>query len=232
MLLLLYIRYLLFRIPKEELKAMNEKEIMSELNNLTKQKEKWNTSIDNVVLILKNTNSKEIKAKSLWLLGEMGLQNSSQIQDHIQIIASFLNAKEPKLRARAVNALGRIGRTNHLLVMPYWDDMIDMKNDESSDVRMCFIWACENIATNSPDLYSNYMDIFLELINDKNDRVRIEAPEMFRVIGKRKPKYVEPYLDKLQWFADNDLHRVVRIHSAGAVRVTKKALEATKNINE
>lgn len=232
MLLLLYIRYLLFRIPKEELKAMNEKEIMSELNNLTKQKEKWNTSIDNVVLILKNTNSKEIKAKSLWLLGEMGLQNSSQIQDHIQIIASFLNAKEPKLRARAVNALGRIGRTNHLLVMPYWDDMIDMKNDESSDVRMCFIWACENIATNSPDLYSNYMDIFLELINDKNDRVRIEAPEMFRVIGKRKPKYVELYLDKLQWFADNDLHRVVRIHSAGAVRVTKKALEATKNINE
>ena len=232
MLLLLYIRYLLFRIPKEELKAMNEKEIMSELNNLTKQKEKWNTSIDNVVLILKNTNSKEIKAKSLWLLGEMGLQNSSQIQDHIQIIASFLNDKEPKLRARAVNALGRIGRTNHLLVMSYWDDMMDMKNDESSDVRMCFIWACENIATNSPDLYSNYMDIFLELISDKNDRVRIEAPEMFRAIGKRKPKYVEPYLDKLQWFADNDLHRVVRIHSAGAVRVTKKALEATKNINE
>lgn len=109
---------------------------------------------------------------------------------------------------------------------------MDMKNDESSDVRMCFIWACENISTNAPDLYSDYMDIFLELINDKNDRVRIEAPEMFRVIGKRKPKYVEPYLDKLQWFAENDLHRIVRIHPAGAVRVTKKALEATKNINE
>lgn len=211
---------------------MNEKEIMSELNNLIKQKEKWNTSIDNVVLILKSTNSKKIKAKSLWLLGEMGLQNSSQMQDHIQTIASFLNNKEPKLRERAVNALGRIGRSNHLLVMPYWDNIMDMKNDESSDVRMCFIWACENIATNAPELYSNSMDIFLELINDKNDRVRIEAPEMFRVIGKRKPKYVEPYLDKLQWFADNDLHRVVRIHSAGAVRVTKKALEATKNIDE
>lgn len=211
---------------------MNEKEIMSELNNLTKQKEKWNTFIDNVVLILKSTNSKKIKAKSLWLLGEMGLQNSSQIQDHIQIIASFLNNKEPKLRERAVNALGRIGRANHLLVMPYWDNIMDMKNDESSDVRMCFIWACENIATNAPELYSNCMDIFLELINDKNDRVRIEAPEMFRVIGKRKPKYVEPYLDKLQWFADNDLHRVVRIHAAGAVRVTKKALEEAKNINE
>ena len=79
MLLLLYIRHLLFRIPKEELKAMNEKEIMSELNNLIRQKERWNTSIEDVLLILKTANSKEIKAKSLWLLGEMGLHNSSQV---------------------------------------------------------------------------------------------------------------------------------------------------------
>ena len=42
---------------------MNEKEIISELNNLTRQKEKWSTSIENVLLILKSTNSKEIKAK-------------------------------------------------------------------------------------------------------------------------------------------------------------------------
>ena len=118
---------------KRRFKTMNEKEIMSELNNLTRQKEKWSTSIENVLLILKSTNSKEIKAKSLWLLGEMRLQNSSQIQDHIQIIASFLNATEPKLRERAVNALGRIGRSNYLLVMPYWDNIMDMKNDEVSD---------------------------------------------------------------------------------------------------
>lgn len=123
MLLRLYIHYLLFRIQKRRFKAMNEKEIMSELNNLTRQKERWNTSIENVLLILKTTNSKEIKAKSLWLPGEMGLQSASQIQNHIQIIASFLNDTEPKLRERAVNALGRIGISNYLLIMPYWDNI-------------------------------------------------------------------------------------------------------------
>ena len=81
---------------KRRFKTMNEKEIMSELNNLTRQKERWNTSIENVLLILKTANSKEIKAKSLWLLGEMGLQNSSQIQDHIQIIGIVNISTVPK----------------------------------------------------------------------------------------------------------------------------------------
>ena len=55
--------------------------------------------------------------------------------------------------------------------------------------------------------------------------MRIEVPEMFRVMGKRKPQYVKSYLEELQWFADNDTNTVVRIHSAGAIRITKKALE-------
>jgi len=62
--------------------------------------------------------------------------------------------------------------------------------------------------------------------------MRIEAPEMFRVMGKRKSQYIKPYLEKLQWFADNDTHPVVRIHSAGAVRITKKALEELKNATD
>ena len=52
-----------------------------------------------------------------------------------------------------------------------------------------------------------------------------EAPEMFRVIGKRKPEYVKPYLEKLEWIAENDENPIVRIHSAGAIRITKKALK-------
>ena len=66
------------------------------------------------------------------------------------------------------------------------------------------------------------MDLFCEMIQDRGVRVRIEAPEMFRVMGKRKPQCVKPYLEKLQWFADNDTNPVVRIHSAGAIRITKK----------
>ena len=47
-------------------------------------------------------------------------------------------------------------------------------------------------------------------------------------MGKRKPQYVKLYLEKLQWLADNDSHPVVRIHSLGAIRITKKALEECK----
>ena len=70
------------------------------------------------------------------------------------------------------------------------------------------------------------------MIQDKCVRVQIEAPEMFRVMGKRKPQYIKPYLGKLQWFVDNDTNPVVRIHSAGAVRITKKALEELKNVTD
>ena len=70
------------------------------------------------------------------------------------------------------------------------------------------------------------------MIQYKCVRVRIEAPEMFRVMGKRKPQYIKPYLEKLQWFVDNDTNPVVRIHSVGAVRITKKVLEELKNATD
>jgi len=41
------------------------------------------------------------------------------------------------------------------------------------------------------------MNIFSELLDDPDDRVRIEAPEIFRVLGKRKPELALPYLEKL-----------------------------------
>ena len=209
-----------------------DRELLKELREITKNKGNWNVVINEVAAKLNENHSDDVKAKVLWLLGEMGLNHPLEVKKHVADIASYLHDDCYKLRERSVNALGRIGRADKHLIVPYLDKIMEMRKDNVDEVRLAFVWACENIATNAPDLYSDYMDIFLELINDKNDRVRIEAPEMFRVIGKRKPKYVEPYLDKLQWFADNDLHRVVRIHSAGAVRVTKKALEATKNINE
>ena len=110
-------------------------------------------------------------------------------------------------------------------MMVYMGQLMKMKDDESSNVRHTFIWACENIATNAPDLFCDKLDIFYEMISDSEDKVRIEAPEMFRVIGKTRPNCVKPYLEKLEYFAENDENPVVRIHSAGAIRITKKALE-------
>ena len=206
-----------------------DKEIFTEIRAITKDKAQWNTAIDDVAAKLGDRYSTAVKAKALWLLGEMGLQYPLQVQPYIKQIAGYLQNDNPKLRERSVNALGRIGRANKDLILPYFDTMINMRSDTADEVRLAFVWACENIATNAPELFCDKLEMFYELISDRGERVRIEAPEMFRVMGKRLPHSVEPYLKKLERFVEHDVHPVVRIHTSGAIRITKKALEKSKN---
>ena len=202
-----------------------DNEILDELRELTNDKGNWKANINDVALKLNDGYSGAVKAKALWLLGEMGLKYPREIESHVNDIASYLEEDDSKLRERSANAIGRIGRADNDLVIDYMDKLMKMKDDESANVRHAFIWACENIATNAPDLFCDKLDIFFEMISDSEDKVRIEAPEMFRVIGKTRPNCVGPYLKKLEYFAENDENRIVRIHSAGAIRITKKALE-------
>ena len=199
---------------------MNDKELYSELGNITKRKEDWKDNITFVGALLENQSIK-ITAKALWLIGEMGLQCPHQIEPYVSQIASYLISADDLLRERALNALGRIGRADFNLVKPYIEETFKLATDKVPQVRLSFIWASENIATNTPDAYEDYMPLFAELLNDSVDKVRMEAPEMFRVMGKRRPQWVKPYFNKLQQLADNDPNPVVRIHSAGAIRVTK-----------
>lgn len=209
-----------------------DEETLKELREITKVKENWGEMLDEVAGKLNEKCSVTVKAKVLWLLGEMGLNHPAKVKKYIAGIVSYLNDESPELRKRSVNALGRIGRADKSLVIPYLDAIMKMKKDNMSDVRLAFVWACENIATNAPELFCEKMDLFYEMILDQSERVRIEVPEMFRVMGKRKPHYVKPYLEKLQWFADHDTHPVVRIHSAGAIRITRKASEEIENATD
>jgi HEAT repeat protein len=160
----------------------------------------------------------KIKAKALWLLGEMGFAYPRPVQDTVPAIASFLDSPEPLLRERAVTALGRIGRGDYTFIEPYWMELFRFASDEEAKVRLSFIWASENIATNTPDIYEYQMPVFAELLHDSNDKVRMEAPEIFRVLGKRRPEFVRPYLEQLRQIAENDRNRVVRIHCLGAIK--------------
>lgn len=197
---------------------MTESEIYKGLSVLTKSRDKWEESIPYVSSLLESESVK-IQAKALWLLGEMGLAFPHKVGDSMPAIASFLGSREPLLRERALNALGRIGRGCFPLVEPYWEKLFRFAHDEEAKVRLAFIWASENIATNMPDPYGDHMAVFAGLLHDSDDRVRMEAPEMFRVLGKRCPEFVEPCLDTLQWMAEHDAHPIVRIHCAGAIRV-------------
>ena len=89
-------------------------------------------------------------------------------------------------------------------------------------MRLSFIWASENIATNTPGIYENHMPVFEKLLHDEDDKVRMEAPEIFRVLGKRRPEFVSPYLERLKEISETDDNRVVRIHCLGAIKVTTK----------
>ncbi len=199
---------------------MTEAELYKSLGALTKNKKAWEENIPYVESLL-SADSVKIKSKALWMLGEMGLAFPSSIKNSVDAIASFRNSTEPILRERAINALGRIGRGCFNSVEPYWNDLFRFAHDEDASVRLAFIWASENIATNTPDPYKDHMPLFAELLHDPDDKVRMEAPEIFRVLGKRKPDFVRPYIERLRSIAETDSNRVVKIHCLGAIRAAE-----------
>ncbi len=196
---------------------MEEKDLYKELGAITKDKSCWKERIPYVASLLDHESVK-IKAKALWLIGEMGLEFPDQVQQTVPVIASYFDSSVPLLRERAVNAMGRIGRGDYQLIRLFWKEMFRFAEDEVPAVRLSFIWASENIATYNPDLYGDYMSVFESLLSDSDDRVRMEAPEIFRVLGKRRPELVRPYEQVLKRISETDENRVVRIHCMGAVR--------------
>ena len=198
---------------------MSESELYKELGVLTNDRSKWKESIAYVSSLLTH-DSLKIQAKVLWLLGEMGLNYPLLVQDAIPVIASFCDSPMPLLRERAINAFGRIGRGCYHMIEPYWTDLFRFASDKEAKVRLSFIWASENIATNTPDIYENHMSTFEKLLYDTDDKVRMEAPEIFRVLGKRRPEFVRPFVEQLQQISETDHNRVVRIHSLGAIKAT------------
>ena len=204
---------------------MTESELYKSLAALTRDRDRWEASVPDLAPLLAHESVK-IRAKALWLLGETGLRHPSSVAAHVPVIASFLDSPEPLLRERALNALGRIGRGRFELVEPYWAGMFRFARDPEPNVRLSFIWASENIAVNTPDPYGDHMAVFAELLRDADDRVRMEAPEIFRVLGRRRPEFVAPWLELLRDLAENDPDRVVRIHSAGAVKAATSSSPA------
>ena len=199
---------------------MTEKELYKELGDLTKNRDHWEDNISYIGTLLHGQTAR-ITAKALWLIGEMGLIYPNKVTGFVPTIAAFLTDQNPLLRERALNALGRIGRADVEVVKPHLQDMFFVSRDEAPNVRLSLIWASENIATNTPELFEDGMELFVEVLNDSDDRVRMEAPEIFRVLGKRRPELVQPYLQELANLSENDPNRVVRIHAFGAIKAAQ-----------
>ena len=200
---------------------MKESELYKELGILTRNRDRWEENIPYLFSLLSGQ-SVRIRAKALWLLGEAGLSFPESVTESVPLIASFLKSPTSLLRERAAGALGRIGRGRYQLIEPFWKELFPLAADQDPKVRLSFIWASENIAVNTPDIYEQYIPVFEKLLHDENDRVRMEAPEMFRVLGSRRPEFIRPSLDLLKTLAETDAHPVVRIHCAGALKAAKQ----------
>ncbi len=122
---------------------MTDSELYKELGELTKSKEQWEENIPYVASLL-TSGSVRIKAKALWMLGEMGLAFPDIIREFVPQVASFLSDTDSLLRERAVNAIGRIGRGCYDTIEPYWRNLFRFAHDEEANVRLAFIWASEN----------------------------------------------------------------------------------------
>ena len=195
----------------------SENELYKQISSIYEDKTIWLENIGFISQAL-YCDSVRIQAKALWVLGEIGLVYSEQIAAHVAEIADFQKSAEPLLRERSVTALGRIGRGDFSLIEAYFAELFSFAADKEPSVRLSFIWASENIATNTPTVYRDYMEIFASLLHDTDKRVRIEAPEIFRVLGKRRPEFVRPFVEQLQQISEIDKNRVVRIHSLGAIK--------------
>ena len=138
---------------------MRDDALYRELGILTNDRDRWSERIPYVSSLLSH-GSVRIRAKALWLLGEMGLRYPTQVQSTVPAIASFLDSPTPILRERAVNALGRIGRGSFPVIEPYWISLFRFASDADAGVRLSFVWASENIAVNSPDVYAEHLPTF------------------------------------------------------------------------
>lgn len=99
------------KVRGNRMSGTEEKIILKKLREITKDKDHWSESIAYVGEKLDEKYSVEVRAKALWLLGEMGLNYPMQVNPYLEDIADYMDDNHPKLRERSLNALGRIGES-------------------------------------------------------------------------------------------------------------------------
>lgn len=103
-----------------------------------------------------------------------------------------------------------------------WEECIpyvaSLLTSDSVKIQAKALWMLGEMGLAFPEAIKSSVPVFAGLLHDIDEKVRMEAPEIFRVLGKRRPDFVAPYLDELHHIAETDTNRVVRIHCQGAIR--------------
>ena len=163
-----------------------------------------------------------------WAVGHVGRCRLEWAATVIPRLVQLTQHANAKVREMAVWAMGSIGRAEPPIVAPHLRTILERTKDSEGRVRLSAIWACENIATQRPEWFADHLELFIDMLDDPDTKhVRGEVPELFRVIGKRRPDLVESAIPELRRKLD-DGDRVTRIHAAGALRAIEKAKGSSK----
>lgn len=217
---------MLSELPTLSLQGLEGRDLQQALANIAwigyRQPTTVAALMPDIISLLAHSDA-EVRARSCWALGQIGFRQPAAVEAAISSLVAHLSDVVPEVRAKALWALGRIGRADPGLVEAYLPCMLACANDPVPQVRMNVIWASENIATVHPEWFSATLPVFLRLLDDPDTRyVRPEAPEIFRVIGKRRPDLVVEALPALTAKLDDGCH-VTRIHAQGALNAIQKA---------
>lgn len=176
-----------------------------------------------IIIALLDSPSSDIRSCCCWTLGQIGFHKPDWVENAMPRLAKLIVDPEAKVREKAIWTTGRIGRAKPDLVKEYIQLILDKAEDVEPKVRMNCIWACENIATVYPEWFSTVIPVFIRLLDDPDTKyVRSEAPEIFRVIGKRRPDIVSFAIPKLIEKTQDDC-RVTRVHAKGALRAIQNS---------
>lgn len=78
--------------------------------------------------------------------------------------------------------------------------------------------------TNRKEDWKESIPYVASLLDNQSLKITAKALWLLGEMGMNYPDMVRPFLEILQSLAENDPNPVVRIHSAGAIRITNKEL--------
>ena len=106
-----------------------------------------------------------------------------------------------------------------------WKDNIpfvgSLLENQSTRITAKALWLLGEMGLQYPEEIEPYVASIATFLDSQDDILRERSLNALGRIGRTRFESVKHYLDCLQWLAENDPHPVVRIHSAGAIRVIK-----------
>ena len=153
------------------------------------------------------------------LYKELGIltKKKDQWEENIPYISSLLSHDSVKIQAKALWLLAEMGLAYPQSVRDSVPAIVSFLNSSVPLLRERALNAIGRIGRGDYRLVEPY---WAGLFRFADDKVRMEAPEVFRVLGKRKPEFIRPFTEELRQISETDSNCVVRIHCLGAIKAT------------